>query len=144
MKILFRSPQEKAVVVISALSTVTLICAAFFLVARRPNLGPEMKRLKLMSVHDRVIDVVTSWATAPSHPADTMQLEVVWSTSRHDLPFYPEAAQLLEQQMKDEFRDSKNAVMHYRDLKDPTQNPGGSVSTVADLVRLVRANYEPQ
>ena len=117
---------------------------ALFLVQRENIRTSEVNKFKLMSVHDRVVNVVTSWANATSSPADTMQLEVVWSTSRHDLPYYPEAAQLLEQQITNEFRDSKAPVMRYRDLKDPAKNPGGSVSTVLELSRLVRANYDPQ
>ena len=142
MKIVFESRLERLAYIGGTVALVAAI--ALFLVQREKNLNYEVTKFKLMSVHDRVVNVVTSWANAPSHPADNAQLEVVWSTSRHDLPYYPEAAQLLEQQMKSEFRESSSPVMSYRDLKDSTKNPGGSVSTVAELARLVRLNYQPQ
>lgn len=148
MRILFNNRREKIGVTVGVIALATILVILVIGEIRQrayiAGLSAEMGRLKAMSVHDRVVDVITLWGKAPTHPPDTMQLEVVWSNSSQDIPFYPEAAQLLEQKLKQEFRDSRTTVMQYRDIRDSAKNPSGSVTTVAQLARLVRANYEPQ
>jgi hypothetical protein len=100
--------------------------------------------VKVMSTHDRVADVVKQWSNMSAPPADNQQLQVIWSTSGRDFGFYPEAAQDLALRMQHEFREGKKNVLGTTDIFDSGKNPAGSVKTVLELSRLVRARYEPE
>jgi hypothetical protein len=99
--------------------------------------------VKVMSVHDRVTEVVQSWARMPSLPDDKQELEVIWATSGPHFEFFPYGAQDLTTKLRTEFRDSKNTVLQFTDIYAST-NTSGKIKTVEDLATAVRQNYKPQ
>jgi hypothetical protein len=98
---------------------------------------------KVMSAHDRVVQVLVVWSGSPARPADDAQLQVIWATSQKDVRFYPEAAQILTGMVQYEFRESKTNVLKVSDIFDSTQNTGGKAKSVQDLCELVRTRYRP-
>lgn len=147
MKVIIESTREKVAIGATAAVVLAAIVVASLWYSQKSadtiHLTSEVQKLD-MSVHDRVVNVVTDWARVPSRPGDSMPLEAVWSAGRQGMPYYSEAAQLLEAQMRKEFRESRTPVMRYSDLNDPKLNPNGNVTTVGELSRLVRANYVPE
>jgi hypothetical protein len=119
------------------------VIVALVLVTQKHRLSIYL-RTRPMSVHDRVANIVQTWASMPTRPDDKQQLEVVWASSGRSFPFYPDAAQVLTRNLQSEFRDSKTDVLRYTDCYASDGNANGKVKTVGDLATAVRQNYEPQ
>lgn len=99
--------------------------------------------VKLMSVHDRVTEVVKGWGRMPSLPDDTQELEVIWATSGVHFEFFPYGSQDLTTKLQNEFRDSKQTVLRFTDIY-ASKNPSGKIKTVDELATAVRQNYRPK
>ena len=99
--------------------------------------------VKVMSVHDRVTNVVQVWARMPSLPDDKQELEVIWATSGPNFEFFPYGAQDLTTKLRTEFRDSTKTVLNFTDIYAST-NTSGKIKTVDQLATAVRQNYKPK
>jgi hypothetical protein len=99
--------------------------------------------VKVMSVHDRVTNVVQAWARMPALPDDKQELEVIWGTSGPHFEFFPYGAQDLTTKLQSEFRDSAKTVLQFTDIYAST-NTGGKIKTVDQLATAVRQNYSPK
>jgi hypothetical protein len=99
--------------------------------------------VKVMSVHDRVTNVVQVWARMPSLPDDKQELEVIWATSGQHFEFFPYGAQDLTTKLQSEFRDSTKTVLQFTDIYAST-NTSGKIKTVDQLATAVRQDYRPK
>jgi hypothetical protein len=99
--------------------------------------------VRVMSVHDRVTNVVQVWARMPSLPDDKQELEVIWATSGPHFEFFPYGAQDLTTELQKEFSNSTKTVLNFTDIYAST-NTSGKIKTVDQLATAVRQNYKPK
>jgi hypothetical protein len=87
-----------------------------------------------VSIHDRVVDVVSKWGRLAALPDDTDQLQVIWANSGQAVPFQPDGATQLIVALKAEFMNPpiKNITFVPADL-----DGGGGIKTVGDLATAV-------
>jgi hypothetical protein len=87
-----------------------------------------------MSVHDRVVKVISIWGHLPTLPDDTDELQLIWANSHEAVPFQPDAVTQLILDLKAEFKDppSEDITITPSDFAPP-----GNVKTVDDLATAV-------
>lgn len=86
-----------------------------------------------MSVHDRVVKVVSIWGHCSTAPNDDDQLQVIWAVSHKAVPFQPDAAQQLIIDLQTEFRTSPTERI---DLIASDFDPG-NIKTVDQLATAI-------
>jgi hypothetical protein len=86
-----------------------------------------------LSVHDRVVKVISVWAHLNTPPNDTDQLKVLWAVSHQSYPFQPDAVRQLITALQNEFKSppKKNVKLIPPDF-DP-----GNIKTVDDAATAV-------
>lgn len=93
-----------------------------------------------MSIHDRVVKVVSQWGRLSKLPKDTDQLQIIWANSGKAVPFQPDGVTQLIQVLNAEFKNPppENITFVLADFAPP-----GTIKTVDDLATAVGQLPDP-
>lgn len=93
-----------------------------------------------MTISDRTIAVVKTWAQLNAEPQLTEPLQSIGANLAE--PFYPDACQTLVRRLIAAFPEGKhlNQDLQYTQICDSVLNPNGTVLTLSDLIGTIEAS----